>query len=293
MNELQLVVTKNVAGVLETNIASLEAFVEKRLQQYEPSLYMGDAVMAKKDRAELNHAKTQIADSRKELIRNLMAPYAEFEQRCKTLEKNIDSASAKLDEIVKVKENEEKEAKLSLIENMWKEKNFSLFSLEKVFNQKWLNKSYKLTDIDAELKVLIEKSYGDLKTIERFTDNSEDSELIKAKYLESLDIGDALDWFEEMKKNREKVKIESESRQGREHEEKINEQKRSFAEEASRVTEKAKNAKYAAEALEIPTGTPVKEWVVTFRGTEVQALGVKNFFNMQGIEFNDFNELKF
>ena len=38
-NALQLVVTKNVTGVLETNIAGLELFVDEKLKSYTPETY--------------------------------------------------------------------------------------------------------------------------------------------------------------------------------------------------------------------------------------------------------------
>ena len=104
INPLELRVTKNVVGILETNIEQLEAYVTKKLEEYNPESYFGDADMAKKDRAELNNAKKVLSQARINLMRELMRPYSDFETRCKNLEKMIDGASAKLDEIVKVRD---------------------------------------------------------------------------------------------------------------------------------------------------------------------------------------------
>ena len=76
-NNLQLVVTKNVTGVLETNISTLENFVDEKLKNYTPELYNGSADSAKKDRAELNNSKKFLTQSRIQLMNELMKPYEE------------------------------------------------------------------------------------------------------------------------------------------------------------------------------------------------------------------------
>ena len=81
-NPLELVVTKNVVGALETNIEQLEVYVTSKLEEYKPELYKGDAVSAKKDRAELNNSKKFLANTRINLMRELMKPYSDFETRC-------------------------------------------------------------------------------------------------------------------------------------------------------------------------------------------------------------------
>ena len=82
-NALQLVVTKNITGVLETNIAGLELYVDEKLKSYTPETYLGDADAAKKDRAELNNAQKLLSQSRIQLMKELMKPYADFEARSK------------------------------------------------------------------------------------------------------------------------------------------------------------------------------------------------------------------
>ena len=92
--ELELVVINKTVGSLNTNISRLEEMVNERLKDYSPEKYKGDADSAKKDRAELNKAKSAIATSRRNIINELMKPYQDFEERCKALEKKIDMASS-------------------------------------------------------------------------------------------------------------------------------------------------------------------------------------------------------
>lgn len=292
MNELQLVVTKNITGVLETNIEALENFIALRLQDYEPSKYSADGEQAKKDRAELNNAKKQIAESRKSLIKELMKPYSDFETRCKNLEKSIEVASGKLDEIVKTKEAEEKASKKELIKGIWEKRNFDLISLEKVFSEKWLNKTTKLVEVEKEIDSMILKIYDEIKIIENQC--GEYSDVIKAYYLNCLNVTESIKYCETLKVNAVKVAEEKTNREEREHTEAILEQKKELVEEVSEHNKKANFANLVSEALEVEAPKEqIKEFVLSLNCTDSQMLGIKNYLTMQGIEINSFKELAF
>ena len=292
MNELQLVVTKNITGVLETNIDKLENFISERLKDYEPNKYSADGEQAKKDRAELNNAKKQIAESRKALIKELMKPYSDFETRCKNLEKSIETASGKLDEIVKIKEAEEKASKKELIKELWDKKNFDLFPLDKIFNTSWVNKTKKLSEVEKEIDSIINKTYDELKIIENQC--GEYSELVKAYYLDCLNVTASIAYCETMKANSIKVAEEKTTRENREREKALEEQKKELVQEVLEHNKKESFSSLVSEALEIETPVaPVKEYVLSFNGTEAQMLGLKNYLTMQGIEITSLKELSF
>jgi len=288
---LALVVKKETTGELVTNIADIEQFVSDRIKEYNPDLFEGDADRAKKARAELNKGKKQLADTRREVIDRLMKPYQDFEERCKALERLIDTASGKLDAIVKIKESDEKEAKRKVIEADWNSRHFDLFPLEKVFDKKWLNKTAKITDISAEISAIIERTYKDLKTIERFAD---DAETLKAHYLMCLNIGDTLDYGQELQKKRELARKEEEERAGREHEERIAEQRRELVQEQKDINRETAMAGLVADAIDDGTRPEpsVGEYTVTVCVTESQLVGIKNYLTMQGIEY-ECNKLDF
>lgn len=290
-NTLELKVINSSVGVLETSIDTLELYVNEKLQEYNPENYLGDADSAKKDRAELNKAKKQIGDARKKIIAEMMKPYVDFENRCKVLEKNIDTASSKLDEIVKFKENEEKEAKKKIIEITWNGKNFVLFSVDKVFNPKWLNKTYKITDIEKEIDAIIAKTYSDLKTIERFAD---DAELLKAMYLENLDIEEVFSKADELQRNRELLAKESEERDEREKVEHIAESKSDLEERKKDQKKSNLMAGLVADALETEVKAPKqKEFVMTFKATEDEKLRLETWLLDNGFYYEPIREIEF
>ena len=290
---LDLVVIEKTVGTLNTNIEELEKFIDERLKDYDPKNFEGDADLAKKKRAELNSAKQKLTRSRIDLVRELMKPYEDFENRCKALEKKVDTASGYLDEIVKMKEQEEKDAKKNTIELLWQTKNFDLFPLEKIFNPKWLNKTFKESDIIAEMDARIEKTYKDLKTIEGFSDIAD---VLKAHYLICLDIGDTLDYGEELKKQNEIAQKEKAERAEREHEEKVLQQKRDTYNE---IEEKEKNAEVsdiASLALqsmgyEEPKKNR-KEYVISVKCFDNELINLKLALNKLEIEY-DIKELNF
>ena len=283
-NNLQLVVTKNVTGVLETNISTLENFVDNKLKSYTPELYNGNADSAKKDRAELNNSKKFLMQSRIQLMNELMKPYADFETRCKALEKKIDMASGKLDEIVKAKENEEKAKKQNEIQNLWNSKNFSLVPLEKIENKSWLNKTAKLSDVSTEIDNLISKIYSELKLIEKYSD---DAETLKAHYLDCLNISDTLDYGEQLKKNREKIAQEKAEREAREHNKIIEQQKEEVATEKVEQEKNAEAKTLASAALgeTEKADDEVCEYVVSINAKTEQLEKLKCAMNALSIEY--------
>lgn len=286
---LDLIVTEKSVGFLETNIEALENLVNKRLEDYKPENYLGDADLAKKDRAELNKAKDKIGRARKDLIAELMKPYNDFEERCKALEKKIDQASKALDEIVKQKENEEKELKRQAIEQFWKSKNFDLFPLEKIFNSKWLNKTYKESDILSEMDSRIEKTYKDLKVCEKYAAMYEiEADTIKAHYLMNLDIEETISYCDELQRQKEIAQKEAAERAEREHNKQVLQQKEELWKEESNF-EKSQEVQSLAE-MALNGGEEIKktrkEFVISVKCFDDELLKLKGFMNEIGIEFS-------
>ena len=289
-DNLELVVIEKSIGSLDTNIQKLEEMVEKRLQDYSPENYMGDADLAKKDRAELNKAKETLKKKRQQIINELMKPYADFEERCMCLEKKIEQASRALDEIVKVREGQEKDKKRKLIEMFWERQNCTIVPLEKIFNPKWLNKTYKESDILNEMDVAVHKIYENLKTLEKYAD---DAETLKAHYLMTLDIEETFQYGDELQRQKEVAQREVEERVEREHEEKLDKQKEEAWQEAVGLEQKENTASLADLALSGEIKHPQrKEFVITVKCFESDLIKLKAEMNNLSIEF-DVQELRF
>lgn len=194
-------------GKIITNALDIKDYVTEKIKSYSVDDYKGDEKQAKIDKAELNNAAEKLNSERIKLEKEWNEPFLEFKEIVRETTDLLKTASNKLDVIVKAKEEKEKNEKRSQIIEIWNKKNFDLVSIEKVFNQKWLNKTFKLPLIKEEIDCIIYTIQSDLRTLESF---SEDTAILKDIYLSTLDLKTTLQKGSELKANRERLKNEAE-----------------------------------------------------------------------------------
>ena len=278
-----LIVVKNIVGILETNIEELEKFVKRELKKYstDSSIEIADA---KKDRAELNKSLDFLKTKRIEIIKKCMEPYNDFETRCKVLEKDIKALSEAIGVNITAKENAKKEVKKAEIIELWNTKNFDLFKIDKVFNQKWFNKTTTIKEIEADIDTIINKTYSDIKIIERFPDD--DLITLKAMYFESLDIGKTLDRAEILKQNREIAEREKKQREERERAEKLESQKEELVEDMQKDVSGRTASFLASQVLgEEVDLDPVMEYTMSFKARKSVLFALRDYMTEHGIEY--------
>lgn len=200
--DLVLEVKEQRLGVLITNALEIKKFVEAKLAGYAPENYVGKIAEAKADRAELNKASKELNAKRLELEKSFMKPFDEFKAVIKDTTMAIDKASRALDEIVKVEETRERDEKMAEIGEIWDAHNFDLVPLVKILDQRWLNKTFKLSEVEKEIKKKIQQIKTDLETLSTLGD----AEDLKAIYLDSLDLGMAIRHGEALKARREAIR---------------------------------------------------------------------------------------
>ena len=201
-NPLSLVVKEKTLGSLVTNAKDIKTFVENKIKEYSVDDYQGDAKQAAKDKAELNAAAKTLNDRRIALEKEWNMPFQEFKDIITETTNMIKTASGKLDAIVKAKECEEKELKRNEITERWNAKNFNLVSLDRVFNPKWLNKTYKIETVATDIDLIINGITKDLEALENF---GEDTAILKDLYLSTLNLQATLNKGAELKANRERL----------------------------------------------------------------------------------------
>jgi SMC interacting uncharacterized protein involved in chromosome segregation len=199
--DLVLTVERQVPGELVTNALKIKAFVEERLKDFEPGKYL-DIDQAKKDRAVLNAASKELNQKRLDLERQFMAPFEEFKKVIRETTGLIDEASRKIDAIVKAAEDEERHKKMEEIEKIYADIGIDVVPLAKIFDQRWLNKTKKLSEIADEIADRKQKILSEIKVINSLPDKEE----VLAYYLDTLDIGSAMDLANRLKDNREKAR---------------------------------------------------------------------------------------
>lgn len=286
--EVALIEKETTDGVLVTNIDELEAFVAAKLVEYTPENYKGDSDAAKKDRATLNTSKKTLGSTRLEIMKRAMKRFKidDFETRCKKVEKDIDSAALALDAIVKAKEEEEKRIKRAQIEEFWKCQNFDLVSLDKVFDQKWLNKTAKNKDIFEEIEKKIAAIYDGIKTLEGLGIDADSLSILKPFYLETLDIGRAVQQWNTIKENRERLAKEEAERKEREEAATRREAQEELAREEVKAQNDAPIASLAAQASgEAVDDDPEIAYTLKFKARRSVLFALRQYMIDNGIKY--------
>jgi septal ring factor EnvC (AmiA/AmiB activator) len=169
---------------LKTQLASMAAeykglvFTESQLPE------------AKKDRASLNKMKKALNDARIQTQREYMAPFDEFKTKIDDLIKLVDEPVKEIDVQIKGFEEAAKEEKKEEIRKLFAETGFQAFvTLEMIWNEKWMNKSYSLKQISEEMTLLLNKIGTEVYTIHSLEAFSFEAMEV---YKETLDLNRAI-----------------------------------------------------------------------------------------------------
>lgn len=197
-----LVVSELTIGTLITNAKEVHDSIIDFLETCDVENYKGTVKDAATDKAKFNALAKKLNDERIRLEKVFLKPFVPFKEIISETTDAIKKISSGLDVIVKAKEKEEKEAKKAEIVEIWKTYDFSLVSLEKIFNEKWLNKTYKTKQIHDDIAHIIDRITGDLQSIEQF---GEDTATLKELYLTTLDLQATLRRGAELRENRKRL----------------------------------------------------------------------------------------
>lgn len=197
-NELQLVITKKELGSLTTNAKAIKEKVKEILPNYKAENYDETNIdKAKTDKAMLNKTSKLLNDERIKIEKEFMKPFEEFKSEVTETCNLIKQASAEIDVIVKEVDNkakEERKNKIIEIFNANVNELKDVLSLEKIFDDKWLNKSSFREDgtfkLEEELINKINVIRNDLITIGEL--NSKYEVELKNDYLNHFQLGEVI-----------------------------------------------------------------------------------------------------
>jgi hypothetical protein len=246
---------------------------------------------AKKDRATLNKAEKNIADQYASLKKAYEKPLETIELNIKSIRGAIKTASGIMDKAVKTYEEKQQEKKRIEIQSYFNGKNFDLVPLEKIFDSRWLNKTYKMADIKKEIDAAISTVYSNIKTLESI---AEHGVIAKACYLETLDMGTAMRQVETLKANAERIAREKIERDERERREQIARNALVERQEEKAIEKQEQMKNLVNEALEIPEPeippVPMREsYTCRFWGTREQLLRLREYMTANGITYERIN----
>jgi hypothetical protein len=271
--DLQLVVERRVEGELLTNAVKIREFVLARVKDYSPDNYIGKVKEAKEDRAVLNKAAKELSDKRLELERQFMAPFQEFKQVIGETVDAIKEASSKVGKVISEVEEREREERREEIRAFYTGTGFDLVPFEHLLDSKWLNKSTSKKAWSEEFAAKIDKIKSDLSSL----DSVEFAEDAKAFYLETLDIGRALQHARQLKERREALRAQEKERQ--EEQKKQGESPNEESNDDQPEPTPAQNEEEPGEHEEVFT------FVIEVSGTRTQMAALRKFIDSTGITY--------
>lgn len=274
---------------IEFNFEEIRQEMTARLAKYDGLIYTEDTIKdAKADRASLNKFKEAIEAKRKEIKKQCMKPYEDFERKIKELTALIDAPVLAIDGQVKAFEQAQKDEKLAQIQEYFNEHIGDLAELlpfERVFSDKWLNSTFKLKAAQDAIDGAIAKTTADLQTIDGL--RSEFGLQIKDTYLKTLDLSAAL---------REKERLEAAKAAQEEYKRRMEAQDAERRARAAEVAQTAQEATQSVETIQVPAPQFVEQQApvlheIVFRvlATSEQLNALSTFMRTNGIKYGRAN----
>lgn len=273
--DLTLDVRELTLGTLTTNALQLRDHVAETLERYTPENYSEENVdQAKADRAILNKAAKEINDRRIQLERDWNAPLQDFKSIIGDTVKMIADGSAKIDAVVKGVESKAKAEKRAAIEELWERKGITLLPLSKLWDDKWLNKTKRLPAVEKEIGEKLLKIEAELDTLAAV--DTEDGDVLRAYYLDCLDLQRTLAYSATLKANRQRLQEEQARRQA--------EAEAQATREAYVAPTAEPTTTTANEAPEVAIPVTLERTMVV-RGTREQLIALAEYMKASGIWF--------
>ena len=261
---------------IKWNNEEIKKEVAQKLEYYKNVVYDETEIKeAKKDRASLKKFVEALENKRKEIKKQCLAPYEEFEKEEKEIIAMFSETTLSIDSQIKNFEQAKKDKKLDEIKGLFVSAEFPEWvSFEQIFDERWFNFSVSLKNIETQIKNAREQIDKDLEMLRILPDFAFEAEQIyKRTFNVQKAITEAKTAFELQKA---KEKYEAEQKQA------LEEQKNQDKQPVS----------VSMPVVEQPATTETvheehkRAWL-SFKAnlTVDDALALKEFFNKRNIEF--------
>lgn len=179
---------------IDFNFEELKTQLASSLELYTGLVVTEDGIKsAKEDRAKLNKLREALETKRKEVKKECMAPYTDFEGKVKELVGLIDKPIAAIDAQLKTYEEQRRADKRAAVKEIYDDTIGTLYPLlpfDKLWRDEWYNTGVSMKKIRDAIITAETKAASDLEVLA--TVESEFAEAVKIKYLEHLDLNEAL-----------------------------------------------------------------------------------------------------
>ena len=162
---------------IKFNYEELKTQLTTKVENYKSIVYSEDNIKdAKTDRANLNKLAKALNEEKIRVKNIVLEPYMPFEKQCNELIELVKEASTHADTQIKNFEQQIKDEKLKqiinfFIENVGEYKD--LIDFDTIYNERWLNVTYKMEQIEKDIMHIFTKTKTDLGVIDsQFVDES-------------------------------------------------------------------------------------------------------------------------
>ena len=144
------------------NADEISEEIDQKIGYYKNLVYTEEQVVdAKKDRAKLNKFAAALKAKDSEIKKLCLSPYDEFHNRMQQIIAKVQEPADMIDKQVKDFEDQQKAEKRKAIQKLFDGKGFQPWvTLDRIWNSVWLNKSYSLKKVEADLST-IQHSIGE------------------------------------------------------------------------------------------------------------------------------------
>lgn len=259
-----------ISGVakVEDNIVEAKEYALQLKEYYSKLIFTEEQISeAEDERASVNKIVKKIADYRKEIVSEFKKPIENFEITAKETEKILKETSEFIDVQVKNYEKKVKDKKKTEIEIIFnkliEEKGISnLLNLEMLFDERFLNKGYKIEDVEKDLLEKVNKIVNDIQAIKDL--NSEYEVSLTNNYLNNFDLSKVI------AENKRLLELKEQTQKVEEKQEEIRQE---------RVTEML-TKKVQTEEID-----PVKEYVLKIKAPLSKQKELRRFLELNKMEF--------
>lgn len=266
---------------IDFNFEELKTQLASSLELYTGLVVTEDGIKsAKEDRAKLNKLREALETKRKEVKKECMAPYTDFEGKVKELVGLIDKPIAAIDAQLKTYEEQRRADKRAAVKEIYDDTIGTLYPLlpfDKLWRDEWYNTGVSMKKIRDAIITAETKAASDLEVLA--TVESEFAEAVKIKYLEHLDLNEAL---------LERARLQERAKRLREYEEQRAKSAANLPEE-QREEAATHGAEQSANIPEPAAGAEQAETVYRLcfecMVTAAQAKELSNFLKVRNIQF--------
>ena len=262
---------------IKWNNEEIKKEVAQKLEYYKNVVYDETEIKeAKKDRASLKKFVEALENKRKEIKKQCLAPYEEFEKEEKEIIAMFSEATLSIDSQIKNFEQAKKDKKLDEIKGLFVSAEFPEWvSFEQIFDERWLNVSVSVKNIETQIKNAREQIDKDLEMLRALPDFAFEAEQIyKRTFNVQKAITEAKTAYELQKA---KEKYEAEQKQALEEQKNQDEQSSpvpTLVDEQPATTTETVHEEHKRAWLSFKANLTVDD-----------ALALKEFFNSRNIEF--------